>query len=50
MWKVVYYMVGGTLTSKVFSNLYEATQFAVYKAPFRSVHSMYKVEENGTSQ
>ena len=50
MWKVRYYMVGGTLTTKYFPNLFEATQFAVYKAPFCSVHSMYKVEENGTAQ
>lgn len=44
MWEVRYYMVGGTLTTKYFPNLYEATAFAVYKAPFQSVHSMIKVE------
>jgi hypothetical protein len=43
-------MVGGTLTTKYFPNLFEATQFAVYKAPLHSVYSMYKVEENGTAQ
>jgi hypothetical protein len=43
MWKVKYYMVGGTLTTKYFPNLFEATQFAVYKAPFQSVYSMDKI-------
>jgi hypothetical protein len=48
MWKVRYYMVGGTLTTKYFPNLYEATQFAVYKAPLNSVHSMDRIK-NGTA-
>jgi len=48
MWKVRYYMVGGTLVTKCFPNLYEATQFAVYKAPFQSLHSMDRVAD-GTS-
>lgn len=48
MWKVRYYMVGGTLVTKYFPNLYEATQFAVYKAPFQSLHSMDRVAD-GTS-
>ena len=49
MYKVRYYMIGGTLVTKYFASLREATQFAVYKAPFQSVHSMDKVEEDGTS-
>ena len=49
MWKVRYYMVGGTLTSKCFPTLHEATMFCVYKAPFQSIHSMDKVKEDGTS-
>jgi hypothetical protein len=48
MWKVRYYMVGGTLVTKYFPNLHEATQFAVYKAPLHSVHSMDRVTD-GTS-
>lgn len=46
MYRLKYYMVGGTLSTKYFSNLTEATNFAVYKAPFQSVHSIDKVEEN----
>lgn len=49
MWKVRYYMAGDTLASRYFPDLYEATKFAVYKAPYQSVHSMYKVEEDGTA-
>jgi len=45
MWEVRYYMVGGTLTTRYFSNLHEATQFAVYKAPLNSIHSMNKVQD-----
>lgn len=45
MYKVKYYLTGGTLVSKVFATLHEATMFAVYKAPFQSVHEIYKVEE-----
>jgi hypothetical protein len=40
MWLVKYYQNGGRLMSKYFSNLHEATAFAVYEAPFESVHSM----------
>lgn len=43
MYKVRYYMTGGTLTSKTFPNLHEATMFAVYEAGFQAVHSFDKV-------
>ena len=46
MYKLRYWLVGGTLKTKYFSTLAEATNFAVYKAPFESVHSLDKVEEN----
>ena len=45
MWKVGYYMVGGTLTTRYFANLHEATQFAVYTAPLNSIDSMNKVKD-----
>jgi len=48
MWEVRYYMVGGTLVTKYFPNLHEATQLVVYKAPLDSVHSMDRVQD-GTS-
>jgi len=44
MYKVKYW-IGGYLRSKIFETLHEATMFAVYKAPFQSVHEIYKVEE-----
>jgi hypothetical protein len=44
MYVVKYYMVAGTLTSKTFPTLHEATMFAVFKAPFQSVHSIDKVK------
>ena len=49
MYKVRYYMVGGTLRTLYFPNFHEATNFCVYQAPFQSVHSMDKVKEDGTS-
>lgn len=49
MYKVKYFMVGGTLSTLYFPNLYKATEFCVYKAPFQSVHSVDKVKEDGTS-
>lgn len=44
MYRVKYYMTGGTLTSKLFKTLHEATEFAVYKAGFEAVHSIDKVD------
>lgn len=38
-------MVGGSLTSKTFPNFHEATMFAVYKAPFQSVHSIDLIKD-----
>ena len=46
MYKVRYYMVGGTLRTIYFPNLHEATSFCVYQAPFQSVYSIDRVEEN----
>jgi hypothetical protein len=44
MYKVRYWLLG-SLKSRIFETLEEATRFAVYKAPFQSVHEIYKVEE-----
>ena len=43
MYKVKYYMTGGTFTSRTFKTLHEATMFAVYKAGFQSVYSIDKI-------
>jgi hypothetical protein len=43
MYIVKYYLSGGTLVSKTFPNLYEATMFAVFKAGFQQVHSMDRI-------
>lgn len=43
MYKVKYYMTAGTLTSRTFETLHEATMFAVYKAGFQSVYTIDKV-------
>lgn len=45
MYKVKYYMTGGTLASRIFSSLHEATMFAVYRAGFQAVHSMYLIKD-----
>jgi hypothetical protein len=44
MYRVRYYMTGGTLTSKTFPSFHEATVFAVYHAGFQSVYSIDKVD------
>lgn len=43
MYKVKYYMTGGTLASKTFTSFHEATMFAVFGAGFQAVHSIDKV-------
>jgi hypothetical protein len=43
MYKVRYYMTGGTLVSKTFPSFHEATMFAVYEAGFQAVYSIDKV-------
>ena len=45
MWRVKYYMVGGTRTTKLFPTLYDATQFVVYKIRSCDVYEFTKVEE-----
>ena len=44
MWRVSYYLVGGTLTSKTFPSLTEATHFMVYKICTWNVHDCYRVD------
>ena len=43
MYKVRYFMSGGTLTSKTFNSLHDAIMFCVYKAGFEAVHEVYKI-------
>ena len=43
MWYVSYYMVGGTLASKTFPSLREATEFVVYKIYSWDVREFYKL-------
>ena len=44
MWRVCYYLVGGTRTSKTFPSLREATEFMVYKIYAWDVHDCYRVD------
>lgn len=44
MYKVRYYLSGGTLVSKKFETLHDATMFAVFQTPFRSVYSIDKIK------
>lgn len=44
MYKVKYYLSGGTLVSKYFDNISDALTFSVYNTPFQSVHSIDKVD------
>jgi hypothetical protein len=45
MWRVRYYMVGGTKVTKLFPTLYDATQFVVYKIRTCDVYEFIKVKE-----
>ena len=45
MYKVKYYLTGGTLVSKKFVTLSEAIIFSVYKVGFQQFYGIYKVEE-----
>jgi hypothetical protein len=45
MWRVRYYMVAGTRTTKLFPTLYDATQFVVYKIRSCNVYEFIKVKE-----
>lgn len=44
MYKVKYYITGGTLTSKVFDTLHDATMFAVYELVTGNVYSIDKID------
>jgi hypothetical protein len=44
MWKVKYYLTGGTCTSKLFADLAEATDFMVYKICAWDVYDCYRVD------
>ena len=44
MWRVSYYLVGGTFTAKTFPSLAAATDFIVYKISAWDVHDCYRVD------
>jgi hypothetical protein len=44
MWRVSYYMCGGTLTSKTFPTMHAATEFVVYKISSWDVREFYKLD------
>jgi len=44
MYLVKYYIIGNTIYRKYFSNLHEATMFAVYKVKSGNVHEIIKVD------
>ncbi len=43
MYKVRYYMTAGTLTSKTFETLHEATMFAVFKVAYGNIYAIDKI-------
>ncbi len=43
MYKVRYYLTGGTLVSKTFETLHDATMFAVFKVAYCNVYAIDKV-------
>ena len=45
MWRVKYYMVGGTKVTKWFPTLTEATHFVVYKIRTCNVDEFIKVKK-----
>lgn len=45
MYKVRYFLTGGTLVSKLFPTISEAIQFSVFRVGFMQTHEIYKVEE-----
>lgn len=44
MWRVRYYLTGGTLTGKTFASLAAATEFIVYKICSWDVYECYKID------
>ena len=45
MWRVRYYLTGGTLVAKTFPSLHAATDFMVYKICTWRVHECYLIED-----
>ena len=45
MWRVSYYLHGGTFTAKTFDSLRTATEFMVYKIRSCDVHDCYLVKD-----
>ena len=45
MWRVVYYLTGGTRTDRIFDSLAQATDFMVYKISAWDVHDCYLVRD-----
>jgi hypothetical protein len=43
MYRVVYYLSGGTRISKEFETISEALRFSVYRVGFGQFHELYKV-------
>ena len=46
MWKLVFYMTGGTRTSKTFASMSEAIRYGVYKVGVGQVDQCYKIKDN----
>jgi hypothetical protein len=44
MYKVSYYMTGGTLSSRIFETLAQATDFMVYKISSWDVYECYRMD------
>ena len=42
MYRVVYYMTGGTRVSRLFENISDAIKFSVYQVGFGQLHEIYK--------
>jgi hypothetical protein len=45
MWRVKYYLSGGTRVTKLFPTLHDATMFVVYKIRSWDVYEFIKVEK-----
>jgi len=45
MWRVQYYLTGGTRTSKIFDSLHAATEFMVYKICTWDVYECYLIKD-----
>ena len=45
MWRVVYYLTGGTKTAKIFASLDAATRFMVYDISTWDVQECYLIKD-----